>query len=185
MKKIKTGLVFGRFQVFHHDHLKYVLAAKEKCNYLLIGLANPDPSTTKYNSTNSHRHQKSANPLSYYERMTIINHTLISQGLPRNQFNFIPFPINFPKLIKYYIPDDITIFLTIYDNWGEERQKILKKQNYHTNVLWKKPQSAKGLNSSDIRQLIRNHQKWQHLVPKAAVEIMKKMKLIEKIQNTK
>ena len=38
-----TGVVCGRFQIFHNEHLQYVMAAKEQCEHLIVGIASPDP----------------------------------------------------------------------------------------------------------------------------------------------
>ena len=38
----KLGAVCGRFQIFHLDHLRYVLAAKERCEHLIVGITSPD-----------------------------------------------------------------------------------------------------------------------------------------------
>ena len=40
---IEIGVVHGRFQLFHLDHLKYVLGAKARCRHLVVGITNPDP----------------------------------------------------------------------------------------------------------------------------------------------
>lgn len=36
---IEIGVVCGRFQIFHKEHLQYVLAAKKECKYLIVGSA--------------------------------------------------------------------------------------------------------------------------------------------------
>ena len=41
---IELGAVCGRFQIFHNDHLQYVLAAKERCRRLIVGITSPDRS---------------------------------------------------------------------------------------------------------------------------------------------
>ncbi len=33
----------GKFQPFHNDHLKYVLAAFEYGDHVVVGITNPDP----------------------------------------------------------------------------------------------------------------------------------------------
>ena len=38
------GVIHGRFQVPHNDHLRYLLAGKALCRHLVVGLTNPDPS---------------------------------------------------------------------------------------------------------------------------------------------
>ncbi len=35
------GVVHGRFQPFHLDHLKYALAGLTHCDYLFVGITNP------------------------------------------------------------------------------------------------------------------------------------------------
>ncbi|MHA2009472.1 MAG: nicotinate-nucleotide adenylyltransferase, partial [Promethearchaeota archaeon] len=40
------GVIHGRFQVLHNDHIKYLMAGKKLCKYLVVGITNPDPSLT-------------------------------------------------------------------------------------------------------------------------------------------
>ena len=40
------GVVCGRFQIFHNEHLQYVMAAKEQCEHLIVGITSPDPSVS-------------------------------------------------------------------------------------------------------------------------------------------
>ena len=35
---IKLGFIHGRFQLFHNDHLRYALLAKEQCEKLIVGV---------------------------------------------------------------------------------------------------------------------------------------------------
>jgi nicotinamide mononucleotide adenylyltransferase len=37
--KRTIGVVHGRFQPFHNGHLEYVLSAKQKCDFLYVGIA--------------------------------------------------------------------------------------------------------------------------------------------------
>ena len=39
----KIGVIHGRFQLLHNDHLKYLLAGKKRCEHLVVGITNPDP----------------------------------------------------------------------------------------------------------------------------------------------
>ena len=43
----KTGVINGRLQVLHNDHLKYLLAGKKRCDHLVVGITNPDPTLTR------------------------------------------------------------------------------------------------------------------------------------------
>lgn len=37
-----VGVVHGRFQLLHNDHVKYIMAGMERCERLVIGICNPD-----------------------------------------------------------------------------------------------------------------------------------------------
>ena len=71
------GVIHGRFQVLHNDHIKYLMAGKELCKHLVVGITNPDPSLTRDSDTNPHRSTSIANPLTYYERYLMIQAALL------------------------------------------------------------------------------------------------------------
>src|SRR4030042_5015193 len=106
----KICIVHGRFQPFHLGHLKYALAAKKKCDLLIVGITNSDPSLTKYDKANPYRSLSISNPFTYFERLSMIKEALIEGGVKRSKFEIVPFPINKPKLLKYYIPIEKYIF---------------------------------------------------------------------------
>lgn len=94
------------------------MAAKNKCDFLIVGITNPDPSLIKREDTNPERSLDSSNPFTYFERFSMIKEALLEAGLQRNEFDIVPFPINFPDLIKNYVPIDRSVFyITIYDDW--------------------------------------------------------------------
>ena len=100
--KYDIGVIHGRFQVLHNDHIKYLMAGKELCSHLIVGITNPDPSLTRDSSANPHRSTPLANPLTYYERYLMTKAALVEQGLELSEFSVVPFPINVPELIKYF-----------------------------------------------------------------------------------
>ena len=164
--KTKLGVVHGRFQLLHNDHMKYILSGKEKCEHLIIGICNPEIESTKYTETNPHRSKKSSNPFTYFERMECIKYSLIESGIPQEEFEIVPFPINFPKKIFNYAPQDAKYYITIYDEWGEEKFKYLKEDlNLDVEVLWKVKLEEKGISSSDLRKNIQQGKEWKQFVP--------------------
>jgi nicotinamide mononucleotide adenylyltransferase len=178
----QTGVVHGRFQLFHRDHLKYVLAAKERCRHLVVGITNPDPTLTGFDAADPHRSETADNPLTFYERFVILRETLLEQGLGFQEFSLVPLPINFPDLYRYYVPLDATFFLTIYDPWGERKLQQFESLNLNVEVLWRKPESEKGLTATAIRRLIGLGQPWEHLVPAAVARLVKEMGLLERLK---
>ncbi|MFX1502169.1 MAG: adenylyltransferase/cytidyltransferase family protein [Promethearchaeota archaeon] len=168
------GVIHGRFQILHNDHIKYLLAGKELCKHLIVGITNPDPSLTRNSDTNPHRSTSIANPLTYYERYVMIEAALIEQGLHLSSFSIVPFPINVPELIKYYVPTDAVFFLTIYDDWGREKKKKFELLGLKIHILWEVTLEKKGLSSSNIREAIIQDKEWEHFLPYCVVKLLKK-----------
>lgn len=178
---IETGVIHGRFQVLHNDHMKYLMAGKARCRHLIVGITNPDPMLTRDDKADPHRSSPAANPLTYYERYRIVRSTLTAEGLSIDEFSVVPLPINIPDLYQYYVPLDATFFLTIYDEWGEKKLRMFESLGLKTEILWRKPLAEKGLSGAEIRQYIASDRPWEHLVPPAVALTMKEMGLIERI----
>lgn len=179
---VETGVIHGRFQILHNDHMKYLMAGKSCCQNLVVGITNPDPTLTCDDKTAPGRSNPSANPMSYYERYIIIKTTLLEYGFGIQEFSVVPLPINLPDLYKYYVPLDATFFLTIYDEWGEKKLSMFESMNLKTKILWRRPLSKKGLSGIQIRQYIASGQPWEHLVPHTSARIMKQMGIVERIK---
>jgi len=167
------GVIHGRFQVLHNDHMKYLLAGKQFCKHLIVGITNPDPSLTRDSEANPHRSLPIANPLTYYERYVMVQAALFEQGLKFSEFSIVPFPINVPELIYNYVPMDAVFFLTIYDDWGRQKKEYFKSLGLKIHILWEVPLEKKGLSSIDIRAAMINGDKWEHYMPSSVVKLMK------------
>jgi nicotinamide mononucleotide adenylyltransferase len=171
----ETGVVHGRFQIFHLDHLKYVLAAREKCRHLVVGITNPDPTLTKADAADPYRSSSAANPLTYFERYSIIRAVLLEAGLDQAEFSIVPFPINFPDLYHFYVPLDAVFYLTIYDDWGKKKLRLLQSLALNVEVLWVKSSEQKGISAKEVRRRMAGGEAWEHLVPPAAASVIKRM----------
>lgn len=180
--KYDIGVIHGRFQILHNDHMKYLLAGKKLCNHLIIGITNPDPFLTRDSEVNPHRSSPLANPLSYFERYVMIREVFKEKGFKLFEFSIVPFPINIPELIKYYVPMDAVFFLSIYDDWGRQKKKYLESLGLNVHVLWEVSLEDKGLSSSDVRDAMINGKPWEHLVPLSVVKLMKKWNIITRLK---
>lgn len=178
----EIGVIHGRFQVLHNDHIKYLMAGKKLCKFLVVGITNPDPSLTRDSDANPHRSTPLANPLTYYERYLMTQAALLEQGLRLKEFSIVPFPINVPELIKYYVPLDAIFFLTIYDDWGRQKKDYFQSLGLKIHVLWEVPLEQKGLSSNDIRDLMRKGEKWEHLVPSSVANLMTQWHVAQRLK---
>jgi nicotinamide-nucleotide adenylyltransferase len=180
--KYDVGTIHGRFQILHNDHMKFLLAGKKFCKHLIVGITNPDPSLTKDHDSNPHRSQPIANPLTYYERYVMIKESLLEKGMAFSEFSIVPFPINVPELLKYYVPMDVVFFLSIYDDWGRQKKKYLESLGLKVHVLWEVPLEEKGLSGSDIRESMIKGEQWEHLLPSVVTKLVKKWNIINRIK---
>lgn len=178
----ETGVIHGRFQVLHHDHLRYLLAGKARCRHLVVGITNPDPSLIRNDMADSHRNRPSANPLTYFERYTMVRSALVEAGLPLSDFSLVPFPINLPDLYRYYVPLQATFYLTIYDQWGRRKLEQFQALGLKTEILWKKSPDEKGLSASDVRKRMAAGEPWEDLVPRSTRLLMKKWGIPDRLR---
>lgn len=161
----EVGVVHGRFQLLHNEHMKYILEGKKRCKHLIIGICNPDKSLTKYSENCPHRSEAASNPFSYYERFQMIQGAMIESGISLYDFDIVPFPVNYPELIFCYTPRRAKYYMTIYDEWGTEKKTALEKIGCIVEVMWKKNIDQKLISGTDVRQCIRAGKAWKQYVP--------------------
>jgi nicotinamide-nucleotide adenylyltransferase len=113
----------------------------------------------------------------------MIRDNLLEKRLKFSEFSIVPFPINIPELLKYYVPMDIVFFLSIYDDWGKQKKKYLESLGLMVHVLWEVPLEEKGLSGNDIRESMLKGEPWEHLVPPATVKLVKEWDVIKRLNN--
>lgn len=172
--RYETGVIHGRFQVLHRDHLRYLLAGRALCDHLVVGITNPDPTLTRDDRADPHRSRAEANPLTYYERYQLVRAALTEAGAPPDAFSVVPLPINFPDLFRYYVPLDAVFLLSITDEWGRQKLATFHSLGLRTHVLWDVSPQDKGLNSTEIRALMARGEPWEHLVPSSAAKLLRR-----------
>lgn len=182
MKQTHYGVVNGRFHPFHHGHAEYFRGALDKCDCLIVGITNADPSTFEQGGANPHRGLDASNPMTFFERYEAITAVFSEWGLGPDRYRIVPFPIHEPELIKYYAPHSSTIFFTVYDEWGSEKIERVRQAGFDTCVLWTRPPEAKLTTGSEIRRRIACGEIWEHLVPRSVYRYMVEHGIDERIR---
>jgi nicotinamide mononucleotide adenylyltransferase len=178
----ECGVIHGRFQILHNDHLNYLLAGKSRCRHLVVGVTNPDPTLTRDEPADHNRSSLLANPLTYFERYTMVRRVLLGTGMVDADFSIVPFPINLPELYQYYLPLDATFYLTIYDEWGKRKLERFHEVGLKTEVLWTRDPENKGLCASDIRNRMILGEAWGYLVPQETERLMRIWRVPERLK---
>lgn len=182
MKKYIQGSAHGRFQIFHLGHLKYLLTAKQHCDFLWIGITQYNIHSLLPSPEDPHRQESIHNPLTFFERVELITNVLLDNGIKINEFNIIPFPIEHPQSLPGFLPTSIPIFTTINDSWNEYKIYILKEIGYKVISLWE--DRNKVINGINIRNLIlRGNDKWKTQVPEATIKIIEKYNIQDRIKS--
>jgi len=177
------GFIHGRFQVLHNDHVRYLLAGRERCRFLVVGITNPDPTHAFPQITDPQRDLPESNPLSYYERQRLVTESLTALDIPCTEFCVVPFPIHQPHLHAHYVPPDAVFFLTIYDDWGRHKLALFQSLGIHCRVLWERPSTQKGICGQEVRQLMARGEAWEHLVPPAAARLLTEWEIPARLAN--
>jgi nicotinamide-nucleotide adenylyltransferase len=167
-----TGVIHGRFQVLHNDHLRYLLAGKALCRFLVVGITNPDPGHTRPEAADPLRSAAAANPLTYYERALLVRVALVEAGVPLAEFMATPLPVNLPELIHHYAPRDAAYFLSICDDWGRAKLARFQSLGLATHVLWDVPPEDKGISGAQVRSRMVAGGDWQCLVPPGVARLL-------------
>jgi nicotinamide mononucleotide adenylyltransferase len=176
------GSAHGRFQPLHNEHLRYLLAAKKMCRFLWIGITQYDIYSLSISPKDPHRQERKNNPLTYFERIEMITNAFLENSIKKDEFAFIPFPIENPRSLPGFLPTYIPIFTTINDEWNEEKIKVLQNEGYMVSSLWE--DRAKKINGMTIRGLIcSGDENWKQMVPHATIELIEKYNIRQRIKN--
>ncbi|MGW0435153.1 nicotinate-nucleotide adenylyltransferase [Micromonospora sp. NPDC003197] len=179
----REGFAHGRFQILHLDHLAYLLAAANKCDFLRVGVTQPDPHRLRSTHQGAaHRHQPQANPLTYLERATMIRRTLFAAGLDQDRFTVQPFPIEQPELLTRSIPPTVVAYVTICDEWNVRKVELLRSLGYDVRVLFHR--TADRITGSAIREMIRQRRTdWPDLVPPACRDYLLELDIEHRLRH--
>lgn len=168
--RYKYGMILGRFQPFHLEHLRYFRLVWEEAEQVIVGITNPDPSTILSDESSDHRHLPEENPLTLIERLMMIQDTLQAEGYPMERIYITPVPIHHPERWQYYIPVDTVIFVVTYSEWEKKKAARLRAAGHEVKEV---DDLKKGISGQRIRSLFRSNGNWEELVPPTVANFMR------------
>lgn len=159
---IDTGMVHGRFQPLHREHLAYIVAASARCRRLVVGITNPDARSWLPEAADPERHLPEANPFTYYERLAMVEAAL-GASLPGRPVRIVPFPIEDPVLWASYVPPGAVHLVRVLSPWGREKVERLRAAGQRVALVERG--AAKGVSGASVRAAMRAGGDWRRLVP--------------------
>jgi cytidyltransferase-like protein len=182
--RLPTGSIHGRFQPFHNGHLEYLQAALAMCEHLYLGI-------TQFRRrrlvqvigepTALHRASPESNPLTYFERVIIMQAVLEEQGVTRDRYTIMPFPLEEPEDLPDFLPISVPVFTTVYDAWNERKISELSESGYTVHTLWTR--NEKAIAGHRIRQMMVNGDPaWKRMVPSSTVEHLEGFEIPQRLR---
>lgn len=157
-KRIAHAVVLGRFQPFHSEHARYILAALEVADHITVGITHPYADIEEIGDS---RNNDGANPLPLWLRSEMI------LGWARNErvdtrTTVIPIPLSADGL-KSAIRGDIPVLVTDVEPWSRKKISLIEAAGFTVNIL---DVGEKTISGSQIRAMIRNQDhRWREMVP--------------------
>ncbi|QXF84285.1 adenylyltransferase/cytidyltransferase family protein (plasmid) [Rhodococcus pyridinivorans] len=181
---MKYGIVLGRFQPLHLGHVEYLDAAKRCCERLFIGITNPDNGSGTITESDAKRSLGENNPFSYIDRHLMIERALLDLGWSPKSFCLMAAPITDPTRLTSYLPapELSEFFVTIYDEWGEQKAREIAALGYTTTTLWRRSHGERFTSGTFVRNAMRNGEPWEHLVPAGVASYINERGLAEVVE---
>lgn len=178
--KIKIGSVHGRFQIFHNDHLEYILQSIDLSEKLFIGITSYDIRDLAQSQVSKHRALPFNNPLTYRERVEMITRCLLNASVDESRFTFTPFPIEEPNKIKDFIPQECVCFTTIREHWNKHKVDLLIENGFEVKIL--KEDLTKNIEGSKLRVMIAKRDKdWVNYVPTETQKFIEEYQIADRL----
>lgn len=168
----EIGMVHGRFQPFHHEHLEYILWGITKAKKCYIAITQPDINNLSETIGAPHRAKKEGNPFTFDERKRMIELTLNRLGIKNERYEIIPF--NIDKIedslntLKDKLGGQLPIqFVKVFSEWEEHKKNIFNNLGIEVIEINEshKEYATKNVTGTLVRELIFSQRNWKDYVP--------------------
>jgi nicotinamide mononucleotide adenylyltransferase len=182
-EKVAVGSAHGRFQPLHLGHLEYLVAAKQRCEFMWVGITQYlAPALQATTPEDLHRALPQNNPLTFFERADILRVALSEAGVPGGEYAVTPFPIEEPSLLPNFLDLGVHIFTTVYDDWNRHKIDVLRGRGYQVSILWER--DVKQYAGVEVRRsILEGDGRWREMVSPATAAKLDDLGIDERLRN--
>lgn len=168
---MKTGLLIGRFQPFHHGHLNAVKYALNRVDMLYIAIGS------------SQRSHEPDNPFTAAERIMMIKAALDDADVDSRRWLAVPIPDATAHAVwTAYIDMLIPRYDLVFSNDPLTAQLFIER---HVKLLRVPYLKREVYQAAEIRRRMLEGKSWAQLVPKPVARIIRQIKGVQRIQALK
>lgn len=156
------------------------MSALQRCDHLIVGITNPDPSLIVQEPADPDRHLPAANLFTFFERQWMVRAALAEAGGDALRVSVVPFPIHHPERWRFYCPLGTTQFVRLFSAWGREKVERFHTMGWPVVVL--DEGVKKQVSGTEVRRRLLVGQKWEELVPVAVARILREIGAVERVR---
>lgn len=165
-ERLDSGLVLGRFQPLHKEHVRYIHAALDRVERVTVGIT--QPFNWFQEAGDGSRNDPHANPLPYWLRERMVLDWAERSGVD-SRVSVRPVPLSDLGLRSVVTPGT-PILITEVEPWSREKRGVIEAAGYSVVVL---PVGDKTMSGTEVRDLIRRGDgRWRQLVPDLADDVL-------------
>lgn len=175
------GVVHGRFQPPHNGHIRYILAALERCEHLIVGICTPKICTEEEAAASGYPCTEALNPFTFEERATMVRLALDEAGIERERYTSMPFPSDY-AYVGARLPEGTVFFMSITGRGDEKKIEYIKTLGFTVETVLSVPEGNDRERSGTVRESAKEGKTdWETIMPKSIVRYIKENHMLERL----
>lgn len=165
---VKRAIFVGRFQPVHNGHVEVFKQILQEVDELIIGIGSSQEGRTF------------ENPFTADERVLMIERTLEKAEIDRSHIHIVKIPDvhNDEVWVSHVV--SLTPKFSIAYSRNPWVQRLFKEAGHEVRIP--PPFKREEYQGKEIRDRILRGEKWEDLVPKAVLEVMREIKAVERLK---